>query len=132
MLQWYHEGLDAFEHVCPAGHMVFTDVESQLLQVLRQQTDPSALIEATRSRHAALNAALHRGRDRLLEYNSCRPQIASALKQQIESQDNDPRLYNYLEQLVDCYSLELEPHSAGSHILRPGATYGHPLPGPAR
>jgi ATP-dependent helicase HepA len=129
MLAWYHEGLDAFEHVCPAGHTVYTDVKSQLLQVLRQQADPAALIETTRSRHAALNAALHRGRDRLLEYNSCRPRIAAALKQQIESRDDDPRLYSYLEQLADCYNLELEPHSAGSHILRPGDHMHSPFPG---
>lgn len=129
MLQWYHEGLDAFEHVCPAGHTVFTDVEIRLLEVLHQQADPAALIEATRSRHAALNAALHRGRDRLLEYNSCRPHIANDLKQQIESQDNDSRLYNYLEQLADCYGLELEPHSAGSHILRPGEHMHSHFPG---
>jgi ATP-dependent helicase HepA len=129
MLAWYHEGLDAFEHVCPAGHTVFTDVESRLLEVLHQQADPAALIEATRSRHAALNAALHRGRDRLLEYNSCRPHIANDLKQQIESQDNDSRLYNYLEQLADCYGLELEPHSAGSHILRPGEHMHSHFPG---
>jgi ATP-dependent helicase HepA len=129
MLHWYHEGLDAFAHVCPAGHMVFAEVESELLQALRQQADPAALIEATRSRHAALNEALHRGRDRLLEYNSCRPQIANALKQQIESQDNDPRLYSYLEKLADCYSLELDPHSAGSHILRPGEHMESHFPG---
>jgi len=129
MLAWYHEGLDAFEHVCPAGHTVYTDVENQLLEVLRQQSDPAALIETTRSRLAALNAALHRGRDRLLEYNSCRPRIANALKQQIESQDDDPRLYNYLEQLVDCFNLDLEPHSTGSHILRPGEHMHSHFPG---
>ena len=129
MLQWYHEGLDAFEHVCPAGQTVFADVQDQLLEVLRQQADPAALIETTRSRHAALNEALHRGRDRLLEYNSCRPRIASTLKKRIEARDNDNQLFNYLEQLVDCYSLDLEPHSAGSHILRPGEHMHSHFPG---
>jgi len=129
MLQWYHEGLDAFEHVCPAGQTVFADVESRLLEVLRRQTDPATLIETTRTRHAALNAALHRGRDRLLEYNSCRPRIANALREQIEAQDHDTQLYSYLEQLVDCYSLDLEPHSAGSHILRPGEHMHSHFPG---
>ena len=129
MLQWYHEGLDAFEHVCPAGQTVFTDVQDQLLEVLRQQADPTTLIETTRSRHAALNTALHRGRDRLLEYNSCRPRIASDLKERIEARDNDSQLFDYLEQLVDCYSLDLEPHSAGSHILRPGEHMHSHFPG---
>ena len=129
MLQWYHEGLDAFEHVCPAGQTVFADVENPLLDVLRQQADPATLIEATRSRHTALNAALHRGRDRLLEYNSCRPRIANALREQIEARDSDTQLYSYLEQLVDCYNLDLEPHSAGSHILRPGEHMHSHFPG---
>ncbi|MEN8206212.1 MAG: RNA polymerase-associated protein RapA [Pseudomonadota bacterium] len=129
MLQWYHEGLDAFEHVCPAGQTVFTDVKSQLLDVLYRQANPVALIETTRTQHAALNAALHRGRDRLLEYNSCRPHIANALKKQIETQDHDPQLFSYLEQLVDCYNLDLEPHSNGSHILRPGEHMHSHFPG---
>ena len=129
MLQWYHQGLDAFEHVCPAGQTVFTDVENQLLEVLRQQADPAALIEATRTQNLALNAALHRGRDRLLEHNSCRPHIANALQKQIETQDNDTRLFSYLEQLVDCYDLDLEPHSSGSHILRPGEHMHSHFPG---
>ena len=129
MLQWYHEGLGAFEHVCPAGQTVFTHVENRLLEVLRQQSDPAALIEATRTQNAALNAALHRGRDRLLEYNSCRPQIASTLKKQVEAQDHDMQLFSYLEQLVDCYDLDLEPHSSGSHILRPGEHMHSHFPG---
>ncbi len=129
MMQWYHEGLDAFEHVCPAGQTVFTDVQIPLLEVLRQQADPGTLIETTRHRHAALNAALHRGRDRLLEFNSCRPLIAGTLKERIEALDNDSQLFDYLEQLVDCYSLDLEPHSAGSHILRPGEHMHSHFPG---
>jgi ATP-dependent helicase HepA len=129
LLHWYHEGLDAFEHICPAGQTVFNEFSNELLNVLHKRSDPSTLIETARTRYTALNEALQRGRDRLLEYNSCRPQIASALKRQTEAQDADAQLHDYIEQLVDCYGLELEPHSSGSHILRPGEHMHSHFPG---
>jgi ATP-dependent helicase HepA len=120
MLQWYHEGLAAFEHTCPAGHTVFIEVETALLEAIYHNSHLSELIDRTRELNRSLNAALHRGRDRLLEYNSCRPQTAEAIKAQAEALDADTRLFGYLEQVFDCYGIELEPHSEGSHIIHPG------------
>jgi ATP-dependent helicase HepA len=126
LLHWYHEGLDAFEHICPAGQTVYDEFRDELLDVLITRSDPGTLIATAHGRHAELNEAMHRGRDRLLEYNSCRPRLANTLKQQAEAQDSSVQLHDYLEQLVDCYGLELEPHSSGSHILRPGEhMHGH-------
>jgi ATP-dependent helicase HepA len=120
MLQWYHEGLDAFEHTCPAGHTVFVEVEAALLDSIYDNSRLPELVDKTRELNHSLNAALHRGRDRLLEYNSCRPQAANAIKAQAEALDTDTRLFSYLEQVFDCYGIELEPHSEGSHIIHPG------------
>ena len=118
--QWYHEGLGAFEHICPAGQTVFAAVETGLLETIRHPDDLTAVITESRERTRSLNAALQRGRDRLLEYSSCRPQVASALTQRAAALDNDRQLPAYLEQVCDCYGIDMEPHSAGSHILRPG------------
>jgi len=118
--QWYHEGLGAFEHICPAGQTVFAAVESDLLKTIRQPESLASLITESRALTSSLNAALQRGRDRLLEYSSCRPQAAAALKQRAESLDHDKQLPAYLEQVCDCYGIDMEPHSAGSHILHPG------------
>jgi ATP-dependent helicase HepA len=120
MQQWYHEGLGAFEHICPAGQTVFTAVKPALLDAIKQPDKPTALIEQSRTLNQSLNAALHRGRDRLLEYSSCRPQAANAIKARVESLDNDEHLFDYLEQVCDCYGIDMEPHSTGSHILQPG------------
>jgi len=118
--QWYHEGLGAFEHICPAGHTVFTDVADTLLEAIRHPEDLTALIEQSRELNQSLNAALHRGRDRLLEYSSCRPAAANALKTRAEALESDTHLFGYLEQVCDCYGIDMEPHSTGSHILQPG------------
>jgi len=121
MLQWYHAGLNALEHTCPAGHTVFVQLRDRLLAVLRNANAGLAdLVDSTRTLQLALNAELQRGRDRLLEYNSCRPRRAAELRQRLQDQDQDSSLFGYLEQVCDCYGIELEPHSAGSHIIRPG------------
>ena len=121
MLHWYHEGLKAFEHTCPAGYNVFVEVETELLAAIRQGDNNAAnFIESTREHRRTLNAALHRGRDRLLEYNSCRPQIANTLPARIQQQEAATELMAYLEDVFDCYDIEIEPHSEGSYIIRPG------------
>jgi ATP-dependent helicase HepA len=120
MLHWYHEGLDALEHPCPAGHTVYVEVETELLGAIHQESDPEALVAATRELRTRLNAELQRGRDRLLEYNSCRPRVAAALRDRIAAADAEPGLPEYLERLFDTYGIETEPHSRHSHIIRPG------------
>ncbi len=123
MFRWYHEGIAAFEQTCPAGHNIATQVESMLIDALHQGEEQSeeldSLIATTQTLHAALNEALQQGRDRLLEYNSCRPGIARALTQKAEQQDAESALFPYLEQLFDCYGVDSEAHSDKAHVVRP-------------
>ncbi len=124
MLQWYHEGLGAFEHTCPAGHSVFVQIRETLIEALHQEdeglADLPALIDTTRRLHHELNEALQRGRDRLLEYNSCRPDIAETLRANAAAEDAASILPEYLEQVFDCYGVDTELHSEKALILRPG------------
>jgi len=124
MYHWYQEGLSAFEHTCPAGHNVFIQVESTLLDALHQTDegldDLATLIDTTRRLHKSLNAQLQQGRDRLLEYHSCRPDIAAQLVEKITIQDRDKSLENYLDNVFDCHGIETEIHSRHSLVLHPG------------
>lgn len=36
LIRWYHEGLDAFEHTCPTGRVVFDEVQEQLFMLRRK------------------------------------------------------------------------------------------------
>ena len=123
MFRWYHEGLGAFEHTCPAGHSVFVRVAEQLISALHHpdhdEAMHSALIEASYQLHQELDGALQQGRDRLLEINSCRPQIAEQLRQRAQQDDADSTLPAYLEKVFDCFGIESEPHSAQSTVIRP-------------
>ncbi len=124
MTQWYHEGLNAFEHTCPAGHKVFSKVRPALIDVLQKahtgSDEISALIDTTAALHEEFNAAMQRGRDKLLEYNSCRPQIANALKAAAEKEDETSTIFEFLEEAFDCYGIDTEDHAEGSYIIRPG------------
>ncbi len=124
MFRWYHEGLSAFEHTCPTGNNVFVQVEATLLEALHQIDDGiedlPALIDTTKRLHQKLNAELQKGRDRLLEYNSCRLEKANIISSEIYKQDKDSALQDYLEQVFDCYGIDSEVHSSNSYVIHPG------------
>ncbi len=120
--RWFHEGLNAFESICPAGHKIFSDLHSALTEALESPEDTrkiNALISNTSKQHAQVHEALKRGRDHLLELNSCRKEFANKLCSEIETIDNSPSLAGYMERLFDCFAIELEEHSTGSYIIRP-------------
>ncbi len=133
MFHWYHEGLNAFEKTCPAGQTVFVQVEDTLVTALHQrQTDINVLadlISTTQSANQALNNALDRGRDKLLEYNSFRPAIAEQLYQQAQAQDDDPLLPQYMDTVFDCCGVHIEEHRTGSFLIEPSEHMSMPFPG---
>jgi ATP-dependent helicase HepA len=122
MYRWYHEGLSAFEHTCPAGHAVFVEVQDRLQALLRRADDSPALeqlISDSRSRYTELTEELQQGRDRLLEYNSCRSHAAAGLKQRALDHDASSTPADYMERVFDCFGVDSEPHSDNCLIIRP-------------
>jgi ATP-dependent helicase HepA len=122
MFRWYHDGLSAFEHTCPAGHAVYVKVEDDLLAALHRPTDAALidpLIQTSRDMYADMTEALHRGRDRLLEYNSCRMHIAESLRQRSIEADASSALGSYMERVFDCFGVDSEAHSENCLVIRP-------------
>ncbi|MCP3849553.1 MAG: RNA polymerase-associated protein RapA [Gammaproteobacteria bacterium] len=138
LFHWYQDGLNAFEQTCPAGHNVFEQVEVLLKRELMlsstQESDTlhfieSDLIPQTQALHHELDNALHHGRDRLLEYNSCRqPQAEQLHSQTVEYQKSTPLLH-YSEDLFNALGIEHSDHSEHCYIIAPGEHMLHPLPG---
>ncbi len=122
MYRWYHEGLSAFEHTCPAGHSVYVKVEDNLLAALQNPADTAVceqLISDSQAMHAEMTEALHRGRDRLLEYNSCRMHIAESLRQRSLEADAASTLGDYMDRVFDCFGVDSDLHSENCLIIRP-------------
>ncbi len=122
MYRWYHEGLSAFEHTCPAGHSVYVQIEDVLLKALHNPADTTAIEQLVGDSHAMytqMTEALHRGRDRLLEYNSCRMHIAESLRQRSLEADAKSTLGDYMDAVFDCFGVDSELHSENCIIIRP-------------
>ena len=123
MFDFYHQGLNAFSHTCPIGHSVFTHVESALIKALHHgksdHVERISLIEDSKDKRITLTDALHKGRDRLLEYNSCRPHTADKISELAIEADDDGSILPYLEEIFDCFNIDSEEHGMNSMIIRP-------------
>lgn len=123
LYHWYHDGLNAFEKTCPAGQSVFQQVQDELYDALHHIKegidDLTALIETSKQFYNQFTHDLNTGRDRLLEYNSCRPQIANAITEQISIADQSSDIANYLENVFDCYGVDSEIHTENSLVIHP-------------
>ncbi len=120
MYDWYHRGLEAFSRPCHAGPAVFDLVRDTLREALHHpDTDTTPLLQQSRVHYHRLNEALEKGRDRLLEYNSCRPDIAQHLQQLAEQEDRTSTLPAYMDSVFDCFGVHSEEHGDSSLILSP-------------
>jgi len=115
--RWYDEALHAFKHTCPAGHSVFKRVQHELYETLaasnqnlvensRAAAPLDELLEKSIKHYVELSQSLQRGRDRLLEYNSCRPAIAQDIKQRADAEDSSSQLADYMENVYDCFGID--------------------------
>ncbi len=129
MFKWYEEGLGAFKETCPAGQSVYEQIETELKADFLANKITEELINKTRKINQQLNDAMHKGRDRLLEYGSCRLSIAETLKNKAITEDNDNRLPEYMDLIFDCFGINSEFHSESSYILHPGERMLSSFPG---
>jgi ATP-dependent helicase HepA len=120
LLRWYHEGLNQFEETCSAGYAIYQQFSERLLAQLANPDDAlPALIADTAEFTAQTRAELREGRDKLLERNSCKPQIAAELIASINTAERSSELVDYLDMLCESYGVDQEFHSEHATILRP-------------
>ena len=123
LLRWYHEGINSFERVFSAGGTVYNQVEKDLEICLRDPTNEelsSVLIIKTAQLAELARVTLEKGRNRLLELNSCQHPVANELIADLESESQSNELASFMDKIFDEYGIEQEVHSTDSVILRPG------------
>jgi ATP-dependent helicase HepA len=64
---------------------------------------------------------MHDGRDRLLEYNSCRPGHAGEICSQVAKEDDHAELLDYATRAFDSFGIDHQEHSEQCLVLKPGA-----------
>lgn len=132
LMQWYHVGLEAFEHTCPTGTAVYEHMQDDLLNCLFEPQDQQRIDKMlidSHSLHQQLKQKLEAGRDLLLELNSSGKGKIEGLIEQIEEADNSPRLERFMNQLFDALGVLQEDKDESSYLLKPTESMLTPLPG---
>jgi len=110
LFDWYHQGLQAFEHTCITGRVVFEAFGEQLLSLAltcQQQSDKAeALINDSWQKHLTIKAELESGRDKLLELNSSGQGRAHELVEKIQQVDSDIALPQFMFQALDVFGVQ--------------------------
>lgn len=127
VVQWFHEGLNAFNTNLEGGQMISKLFRDRLIDLCSHSsskatdTELEALIQETSAFQKELKATLAKGRDKLLEMNSFRPEVAQKLVDQIQTEDKDRTLENYLTKVFQYYDIEMEDRAARSYLLHPAS-----------
>lgn len=133
MLRWYSEGLGAFQRVCPVGLSIYQQVAEQLHHCLRSPGDAPALDSLVEQTHQLTEMALEamqKGRDRLLEMNSCNTEVANDVIDAMLDAEQSGELEDYLGKVFDEFGIEQSHHSADSIVVMPSDhMLGQNLPG---
>jgi ATP-dependent helicase HepA len=124
LFRWYHNGLDAFTHSCAAGYALYEHFSVELEQYLKDKDFDSpesiTFIQQAREKRDEAMAALQTGRDPLLELNSCQPDIAEAIIEKIESEEESSLLSSYMERQFNLYGVEQDYQTDHTLIIHPG------------
>ncbi|QBG36947.1 RNA polymerase-associated protein RapA [Litorilituus sediminis] len=110
LFNWYHQGMQAFEHTCITGRVVFEAFGKQLLSLALSGEQSSAkaeqLIQDSFDKHLAIKAELESGRDKLLELNSSGQGRAHELVEQIADVDRQIDLPQFMFQALDVFGVQ--------------------------
>lgn len=120
--RWYHHALNSFEESCVTGQHIKVEMEEQFFTYLvGEHLDDERFIRECKDLHEQKTRQLTQGRNRLLELSSCRKEIADPLIEEINLNEQADVLSRYLETAFDCFGVDIEDHSQGSWVVRPGA-----------
>ena len=123
LARWYHEGLNAFESNLEGGNELLGQfgravhdlaLEFPVADRAAAEQELADLLKKTAAARRAIRRLLEQGRDRLLELNSFRPAAAQQLIGQIQEQEGQPDLEEYLLDVFDHFGVRIEglaPHT---------------------
>ncbi len=122
LARWYHEGLDAFEKSLEGGRELVAKFGQRLEGFIaggKPASEFAKFLAETREYHAKITKELAQGQDRLLQMNSCRPEVARQIVGQIAALDRDLSLDAYLLRMFDHFGVHVEELSARTYLAIP-------------
>lgn len=121
MFRWYNEALNVFSQISPTAQVLqerhLPELKDCLLSDQGERFEQ--LLEQVNHERLGLEAELQAGRDRLLEYNSCRPVVASRIIRAMQDHDDQNPLPDFLTRFLSAVNADYEEQSNGTLILQP-------------
>jgi ATP-dependent helicase HepA len=119
LFNWYHKGLNIFLQSCAAAYTIYENFEDSINEALN---DPAInidkLIKETEQYTNTAKQNMQEGRDRLVELNSCRKDIAEEIINKIKAEENPQLLMDFMEGMFNTYGVDHEEHSENAWIIR--------------
>lgn len=122
LYHWYNHALNIFEQISPTAQTVqenYISVLKPLLQGQGDSNDFESLISEAHDLRINLEVELQAGRDRLLEYNSCRPSVAQRIKDAATELDKAQILPLFLEHYFSSVGVDYSVQQDGSWVIHP-------------
>jgi ATP-dependent helicase HepA len=112
LLNWYHNGLNAFERICKSGTAVRAELGDSLTTLLENAPKAGSvavdkLIEQTHAATIKIDAELEAGRDRLLEFNSNRPEQVQEHLDELSRLDRNYALQDFMDAVFDRFGIDV-------------------------
>lgn len=120
LFHWYHRGLEQFGAPFSGGHSLYEKHRQDFEQYLSDTQIDEAWLALINTEAQALRQTLEQGRDRLLELNSCREDIAAQWIEQITHAESSHNLEDVFEEVLDYYGVDSELGSQQSLVLHQG------------
>ncbi len=122
LYHWYHDALNIFSQISPTAQTVQEQFIMDLKPILEGQgsdDDLQNLIDEGKQHRLALEEMMQQGRDRLLEYNSCRPRVAHKIAQTMQEFDDTNTLPRFFERFMSSINMDFSGQRDGSLMLHP-------------
>ena len=119
LFNWYNNGLNIFLQSCAAAYSIYEKFESPLNKALESpETNIDLLIKETDQYTNEMKQNMQEGRDRLVELNSCRKDVAEDIIETITEEEDPHTLMDFMENMFNSYGVDHEEHSENAWILR--------------
>jgi ATP-dependent helicase HepA len=137
LARWYHAGLNSFEKNLHGGRELLERFGARIRDLAQDfhetqktsRVELERLMEETVAARKELTARLEQGRDRLLEMNSFRSDIAAKHVHEIEAHDGDESLDHFMISVFDHYSIHVEELAPRTYRLGSAGVFADSFPG---
>jgi ATP-dependent helicase HepA len=137
IVRWHHEGLNALAQTRQGGQELLERFDTRVRELAARAggtrraaaAEVADLIASVRQACAEVEQKLEDGRDRLLEWNSFRPEVSAPLIDEIRRQDADTSLESFMLAVFDHYFIEVEELAPRTYRLGSAGVLNDTFPG---